>query len=161
MASSVSVKPLNKAELDKKMKQKDFEGGVYRRLFRLLDDNYDMIKAAKPNVSKNSAGYYLWDVWDRETGVFDLTQLICGAQGTLGLVSDIHFKLVPARPHSGLLVLFLRGIDDLGELIPKILESKPATFESFDDATLWLSIRFMPSFYKMLGPKRFIHLLIT
>ena len=155
------VKPLDKTGLDKKMKQRDFEGELYRKMFRLLDDNYDLIKAAKPHVSKNSAGYYLWDVWNRETGVFDLTQLICGAQGTLGFVSDIHFKLVPARPHSGLLVMFLRGIDDLGELIPKVLESKPATFESFDDATLWLSIRFMPSFYKMLGLRRFIHLLIT
>jgi FAD/FMN-containing dehydrogenase len=76
-------------------------------------------------------------------------------------VSDIHFKLVPARPHSGLLVMFLKGIDELGELIPKVLEHKPATFESFDDQTLWLSIRFMPSFLKMLGPKRFIHLLFT
>jgi len=156
-----TVKPLTKDELDKKMKQKDFEGQLYSKLFRLLDDNYDMIKAAKPHVSKNSAGYYLWDVWNRETGLFDLTQLICGAQGTLGLVSDIRFRLVKARPHSGLLVLFLRGIDDLGELIPKVLESKPATFESFDDATLWLSIRFMPSFYKLLGLRRFIHLLIT
>lgn len=155
------VKPLDKRELDKKMRQKDFEGQVYRRLFRLLDDNYDLIKKAKPQVSKNSAGYYLWDVWDRETGIFDLTQLICGAQGTLGLVSDIRFKLVPARPHSGLLVFFLRDIDDLGELIPKILESHPATFESFDDATLWLSIRFMPSFLKLLGLPRFIHLLVT
>jgi len=156
-----TVKPLTKDELDKKMKQKNFEGQLYSKLFRLLDDNYDMIKAAKPHVSKNSAGYYLWDVWNRETGLFDLTQLICGAQGTLGLVSDIRFRLVKARPHSGLLVLFLRGIDDLGELIPKVLESKPATFESFDDATLWLSIRFMPSFYKLLGLRRFIHLLIT
>ena len=156
-----TVKPLTKDELDKKMKQKDFEGQLYSKLFRLLDDNYDMIKAAKPHVSKNSAGYYLWDVWNRETGLFDLTQLICGAQGTLGLVSDIRFRLVKARPHSGLLVLFLRGIDDLGELIPKVLESKPATFESFDDATLWLSIRFMPSFYKLLGLRRFVHLLIT
>lgn len=156
-----TVKPLTKAELDKKMKQKDFEGRLYSRIFHLLDDNYDLIKAAKPHVSKNSAGYYLWDVWNRETGLFDLTQLICGAQGTLGLVSDIRFRLVKARPHSGLLVLFLRGIDDLGELIPKVLEAKPATFESFDDATLWLSIRFMPSFYKLLGLRRFIHLLIT
>ena len=156
-----TVKPLTKDELDKKMRQKDFEGQLYSKIFRLLDDNYDMIKAAKPHVSKNSAGYYLWDVWNRETGLFDLTQLICGAQGTLGLVSDIRFRLVKARPHSGLLVLFLRGIDDLGELIPKVLESKPATFESFDDATLWLSIRFMPSFYKLLGLRRFIHLLIT
>jgi len=156
-----AIGPLSKAELDKKMKQKDFEGEIYRRMFRLLEDNYDVIKKAKPRVSKNSAGYYLWDVWDRQTGVFDLTQLICGAQGTLGLTTDIDFKLVKARGHSGLLVLFLRGIDDLGELIPKVLESRPATFESFDDATLWLSIRFMPSFLKLLGPRRFIHLLIT
>ncbi len=45
--------------------------------------------------------------------------------------------------------------------VTKVLESKPATFESFDDATLWLSIRFMPSFLKLLGWKRFIHLLVT
>ena len=41
------------------------------------------------------------------------------------------------------------------------MDSKPATFESFDDVTLWLSIKFMPSFLKLLGPVKFIHLLIT
>jgi FAD/FMN-containing dehydrogenase len=55
----------------------------------------------------------------------------------------------------------MKNIKDLGEVIPKVLESKPATFESFDDATLKLSIRFMPSFLKLLGWKRFIHLLVT
>ena len=79
-----TVKPLNKAELDKKMAQKDFEGQVYRKLFHLVDDNYDRIRAAKPHVSKNSTGYNLWDVWDREKRIFDLTKLIVGAQGTLG-----------------------------------------------------------------------------
>lgn len=156
-----TVKPLSKAELVKKMGQKDFEGKVYKQLFELCEEHYDEIKAAKPKVTKNSTGYNLWDVWDRETGVFDLCKLIVGAQGTLGLTTDIHFRLVPARPHSGLLVMFLHGIDDLGEIIPKVLEYKPATFESFDDATLELSIRFMPSFLKMLGVKKFIHLLIS
>lgn len=156
-----TVEPLEKAELNKKMAQKDFEGEVYRKLFELVDTHYDTIKAAKPHVTKNSTGYNLWDVWDRKTGLFDLTKLIVGAQGTLGFVTDIHFRLVPARPHSGLLVLFMKNINDLGEVIPKVLESKPATFESFDDATLWLSIRFMPSFLKLLGWKRFIHLLFS
>jgi FAD/FMN-containing dehydrogenase len=155
------VKPLTKAELRKKLIQKDFEGEVYRKLYKLLDSHYDQIKAAKPHVSKNSTGYNLWDVWDRDKGIFDLTKLIVGAQGTLGFVTDIHFRLVPHQQHSGLLVLFMKDIDDLGEVIPKVLESKPATFESFDDQTLWLSIRFMPSFLKLLGWKRFIHLLIT
>ncbi len=155
------VKPLNKKGLDKKMAQKDFEGKVYRELFDLIEKHYDQIKAAEPKVSKNSTGYNLWNVWDRETGVFDLTQAIIGAQGTLGFVTEATFQLVPRRAHSGLLVLFMRDIDALGELIPKILKHKPATFESFDDKTLWLSIRFMPSFLKMLGPVKFIHLLFS
>lgn len=155
------VKPLNKIELIKKMGQKDFEGRVYKQLFDLIEKNYDRIKAAKPHVTKNSTGYNLWDAWDRDTGIFDLSKVIVGAQGTLGFVTDIHFKLVPRRPHSGLLVLFMKDTRRLGEIIPLILKHKPATFESFDDATLKLSIRFMPSFYKMLGLKKFIHLLIS
>ena len=156
-----TVKPLHKHELDQKMSQDDFEGEVYRRIYELCEQNYDKIKQAKPNVSKNSMGYTLWEVWDRETGIFDLTKLIVGSEGTLGFVTDITFRLVPAKPHSGLLVLFLRDIDDLGELIPAVLVHKPATFESFDDQTLWLSIRFMPSFLKLLGWKRFIKLLFN
>jgi len=158
---SYVLKALNKAELDAKRKQSGFEGEIYRKMFDLLDGNYDEIKLAKPHVTKNSTGYNLWDVWDRQSGIFDLTKLLVGAQGTLGLVTDSHFKLVPARPHSGLLVMFLRDIDALGDIIPKVLESKPATFESFDDATLKLAIRFMPSFLKMLGWKKFIHLLFS
>jgi FAD/FMN-containing dehydrogenase len=156
-----TVKPLTKQELTTKMMQQDFEGKVYKEIFDLVEKNYDKIKAAKPNVSKNSTGYNLWDVWDRETGIFDLTKLIVGAQGTLGFVTDIHFKLVPTRPYTGLLVCFMKDIAPLGEIINKVVEQKPATFESFDDATLWLSIRFMPSFMKMLGVVGFIKLLIS
>ena len=155
------VKPISKKELDAKIAQNDFEGTIYKRVFELCESNYDAIKAAKPQVSKNSMGYTLWEVWERDTGIFDLTRLIVGSEGTLGMVTDITFRLVPARAHSGLLVLFLKNINDLGELIPAVLKHKPATFESFDDATLWLSIRFMPSFLKILGWKRFIHLLLS
>lgn len=155
-----TVRPLTKTELEAKMRQDDFEGKVYREMYQLIEKNYDKIRAAKPKVSKNSTGYNLWDVWDREKGVFDLTKLIVGAQGTLGFTTDMKFRLVPSKPHSGLLVLFLHDIDELGDLINVVLAHKPATFESFDDATLWLSIKFMPYFLKMLGVKAFLKLII-
>lgn len=155
------MKPLNRDELNAKMAQDDFEGQLYTRTFELLEAHYDEIKAAAPKVSKDSTGYHLWNIWDRETGIFDMTKLIVGAQGTLGIVTDIKFRLVKRREHSGLLILFLKSTNELGELIPKVLESKPATFESFDDQTLLMSIKFMPAFLKLLGPVRFIKLLFS
>lgn len=156
-----TIKPLQKDDMVRKMSQGDYEGDLYKRTFDLIEANYDTIQAARPRVSKDSTGYHLWDVWNRETGVFDLTKLFVGAQGTLGLMTDAQLSLVPQQKESGLLVLFLRDINKLGELIPKVLEHNPATFESFDDQTLWLTIKFLPSFYKMLGFKRFVWLLIS
>lgn len=155
-----TVRPLTKPELDAKIAQNDYEATIYKKMYELCEAHYEVIKAAKPNVSKNSMGYGIWDVWDRETGVFDLTRVIVGSEGTLGLTTEVTFELVPTKPHSGMLVLFMKDIDKLGELIPAILKHKPATFESFDDATLLLSIRFLPYFLNMLGVRAFIKLVI-
>jgi FAD/FMN-containing dehydrogenase len=146
-----TVRPLNKKELNEKMEQKDFEGKLYRGLFKIVDDNYDAIKAAKPKVSKDSTGYHLWNVWDREKGIFDMTQAIVGSQGTLGIVTDIKFRLVKKPVHSGTLVIFLRNLEKLGEIIPTVLKKKPATFEGFDNYTLMLSFKLFYYFHQALG----------
>jgi len=156
-----TVKPLQGAALKAKLRSTTYEGKLYKRVFDLCEQNYEEIKAAKPRVSKNSMGYALWDVWDRKTGVFDLTRLFVGSEGTLGMVTEITFGLVPHKPHSGLLVLFLKDIKKLGHVINEVLRHKPATFEGFDQATLLLSIRFMPYFLQMLGIRKFIHLVIS
>ena len=145
------VKPINKKELDAKIAQKDFEGEIYKRVFNLVDKHYDEIKAARPKVSKDSTAYHLWNVWDKETGVFDLTQVIVGSQGTLGLVTDIKFRLVPKEPYGGVLVCFMKNMDGLGDIINTVMTQHPTSFESFDNYTLNLSIKFFPYFRKTLG----------
>ena len=154
------VKPLNREELNAKMGQDDFEGHLYRQTFELLDSQYDEIQAAAPKVSKDSTGYHLWNVWNRDTGIFDLTKLFVGAQGTLGITTDIRFRLVPKPAHSGTLVCYMRNIDELGEVIPAVLAHGPATFESFDDNTLWLSFKFFFAFLSKLGLWRWLKLAI-
>src|SRR5690606_38350507 len=113
--------------------------------------NYDEIQAAAPKVTKDSTGSHLWNVWNRETGVFDLTKLFVGAQGTLGITTEVSFRLVPRAPHSGTLVCYMKDTSRLGHVIPAVLAHKPATFESFDDNTLWLSFKFFFLFIAKLG----------
>ena len=154
------LKPLNRSELNAKMEQDDFEGNLYRQTFELLDKHYDEIQAAAPHVTKDSTGYHLWNVWKRDTGIFDLTKLFIGAQGTLGITTDIKVRLVPKPAHSGTLVCYMHTLDNLGDVIPAVLAHKPATFESFDDNTLWLSFKFFFAFLTKLGLWTWIKLAI-
>ncbi|MEI6057703.1 MAG: FAD-binding oxidoreductase [bacterium] len=146
-----TVRPLTASELATKAAQNDFEGAIYKQLSDLINKNADVIMAAKPTVSKNSAGYYLWNVYDKKTGIFDLCQLIVGSQGTLGLVTQITFKLVPVEPFSNMLVVFLPELSHLSELINEILPSGPDSVESYDDASMKLAIKFSFDFFRQLG----------
>ncbi|MEK7105954.1 MAG: FAD-dependent oxidoreductase, partial [Patescibacteria group bacterium] len=51
------VRALSKTELYAKIAREDFEGNLYKKLFEIIDNNYEVIQLARPNVSKNSAGY--------------------------------------------------------------------------------------------------------
>ncbi len=145
------VKPLTREELELKRQEATFEGRIYNELFNLLDQNYDAIKKARPNVSKNSAGYYLWNVWDRETEIFDLNKLLVGSQGTLGITTEIEWGLIPVQKAEKMLVIFMEDIERVGELVRDILPTKPDSIESYDDASLTLAIRFFPDFIKSMG----------
>ncbi len=164
-----TIKPLTESELEAKMAEPTFEGGVYKKLYTLITDNRKLITDAKPNVTKNSAGYYLWNVVgpafgrpeDPAAGAdskFDLCKLFVGSQGTLGIITQIKFRLVPKKKFSKLLVLFLRPrhMKDLGNIIVELKKHAPETIESYDDNTLKLAMRFFPDLLKILKPKNML-----
>lgn len=141
---------LNADQLEAKKSQQDFEGKLYRDMHALIESNYDALQAAKPNVSKNSAGYYLWNVWDKKTGMFDLSKLIVGSQGTLGLVTKIKLNLIKPKTYSKMLVLFLTDLEPLSQVVNEVMKFKPESFETYDDQTLKLAIKFLPEMVKQM-----------
>jgi FAD/FMN-containing dehydrogenase len=148
--------PLNREELNGKLEQQDFEGTLYRKIYWLIEDNYDLIMSAKPNVSKNSSGYLLWEVWDRS--VFNLAKLLTGSQGTLGIISRITFDLVAVKPHRGMLVVFLKDLQKISSVTNALLKHRPEELESFDDKTLSFTVRFFRDFVRVLGAKNLFSL---
>lgn len=129
----------------KKIKKEEIHDSYSQQVFDLIEKNYDLIKQAKPNVHKNSAGYALWNVWDREDNIFDMTQLIVGSQGTLGLITEVKIGLIRPKQHSVLLVIFLKDLAPLAKLVSAVLKHHPESFESYDDTTFRIAIRFMLS----------------
>lgn len=135
-------RPLSNPELKEAMSQNTFLGEIYTKLYDLLEKNYDAIQAARPHVSKNSAGYALWDVWNKNR--FDLTKLICGSQGTLGITTSVTFRLIRPNPHTEMLVIFLDTVEHLGTIIETLKKYHPESMESYDDHTLFLATKILP-----------------
>ncbi len=145
-----TFKPLTLRELEEKKKLQTREGELYRNISGLLERNYETIKNAKPDVSKNSAGYYLWNVLDKEKSTFDITKLIVGSQGTFGLITQIKFRLIRPKTHSRLVVVFLNDMHQLGEITNHILQFKPESVESYDDHTFKLAVKLFPAMIKRM-----------
>ena len=146
---------ITKEELDKKMALPGFEGKIYQDIFKLIDSNYDLIKKAKPNVTKNSAGYYLWNVYDppssktsdgqsKKAGTFDMAKLMVGSQGTLGLITKVKLSLIRPKKASKLLIVFMKDVSLISKLSGIILPFKPESFETYDDKTFRLAIKYWP-----------------
>jgi FAD/FMN-containing dehydrogenase len=147
-----TIKPLTELELKSKMAQSNFEGKFYKDIFELIQTNYRLIQKSKPTTSKNSAGYFLWDVWDGKT--FDLTKLFVGSQGTLGIITHIKWKLVPIERGRQLIVFYLHDLKLLGEIINHINELGPESFEIFDDQTFKLALKYWPQMLKRMKGSR-------
>ncbi len=137
-----TLEPLTSDQLKNKTSQNDFEGRIYKQIFELIEENLDLIKKSKPQTHKNASGYYLWNVWDDR--IFDLTKLIVGSQGTLGIITEIEFELVKPNPINSLLVISLNSLDNLDKIISTILRFNPQAFECYDDQTVEYALKFLP-----------------
>lgn len=124
---------ISKRELSKKLGLATFEGEIYRSLDTLLEENNDLIGQLNRDVAANNAGYNLADVRGRD-GSFDLTPLIVGSQGSLGIITEILLQTEAHNPHT---LLTLAQFDSLEHCQQAILELKamaepPSVIELID-----------------------------
>lgn len=86
--------------------------------------NGDVINCGGKNV-KDVAGY-------------DMTKLFTGSEGTLGVITKLIVKLVPAPEAKKSMMAIFKNLDDAGNTVSGIIAHKiiPATLEIMDNATI-------------------------
>jgi FAD/FMN-containing dehydrogenase len=147
---------LSKRELNRKLGLATFEGEIYRSLDKLLEENGDQLKQDPLLVSKNTAGYDLWDIKHKD-GSFDLTPLLVGAQGTLGLTTEVTLSTEPYSPQT---TLIAAHFDDSQVAEQAILELRdmtdpPSAVEMIDQNLLNFVDLHNPNLLKDVVPKPF------
>jgi FAD/FMN-containing dehydrogenase len=156
--SECDIGPLDREGLERKLTRQDFEGDIYRGMHRLVTSHADIVAGMRPKVSKNSSGYYLWRVWDRERDIFDLSKLVVGSQGTLAVITQARLGLMRPQPERAMCVVFLDDMEHVADVVNALLEFKPEALESFDDKTLWFTLRFLPDFVRIIGASNLVAL---
>lgn len=149
--SQITFKALATTELEEKKKLQTLEGEIHRKMDALLTQNAALIEEHRPKVSKNSAGYALWSVKDAKRNTFNLAKLICGSQGTLALWTKVKLALVKPKEHRAMLVVFLYDLNILPEIVRRVLLENPESFESYDDHTFTLAVKFLPGMLSQMG----------
>jgi FAD/FMN-containing dehydrogenase len=145
-----TVRNLEGDDFSAKIMEQTAEGELYRQMSKLVSANKSIIEAARPRVSKNSSGYHLWDIGDG-IRTLNLARLMCGSQGTLGIITRIKFSLVRPEKYSSMVVMMLKDLSDLGKLVPEVMELHPDSFESYDDNTFRLAVKYFPEFAGQMG----------
>ena len=155
-------------ELMKEVQRSDFLGEMYREIWKKIQESFEIIQNSKPTSSKNSSGYLLWNVLKADSleafaqgeGTFSLVPLFVGSQGTLGIITEIEFSLIPNTTMSDLLVVPIQNVTDIGEVIEHVLEHKPCNVEIFDDKTYNPAVANPGFFLKQFYAKSFFSYLL-
>ncbi len=143
----VEFKELNKKKLNEKLSLKTLEGSIYRFVVNLLNGHKAEILEAFPdeNLIRRNTGYALDELirkykpFNSNGGDFNLTPLICGSEGTLGVIVSAVLSLVKLPKHKELMVAHFSENDRALSLVKDLVDLNPAAIEYIDKPTLDVS----------------------
>ncbi|MFG0293038.1 MAG: FAD-binding and (Fe-S)-binding domain-containing protein [Phycisphaerales bacterium JB050] len=118
-------------------------------LVEICDRHANLIRERFPKTKRRNAGYALDMILAeieraREAGhdpvdTINLAPIICGAEGTLALVTEATLTLHPKPKAKGLAVIGFENLDAAIECVESILTLEPAAVELLDDLIVSLA----------------------
>ncbi|MFN7088292.1 MAG: FAD-binding oxidoreductase [Candidatus Paceibacteria bacterium] len=154
--SEVTVAPLKHEDLEFKKQQFNFEGDIYREIDELIKKERKLLERTYPKVNKYSTGYNLWEIsrQTEEGRIFDLTQLVAGSQGTLGILTEISLWTLPCPKYTGLLLAYFDDLIKSGKATSELVKLEPSALEMVDHFLLKIVNRQKPEMLAGLLPSK-------
>ena len=139
--SEVNFEPLESEGLEAKARSTGREGQIYRDLSKLLASakNQEFIRNGTPQHWRRCGGYNLDRLIEgggsflgEHDARFNLAKLLCGSEGTLGIMHEIKLQLVSKPQRTVLAVVHFENLRAALSAIPVMLETDPSAVELLD-----------------------------
>lgn len=154
--SKTSFAPVEGENLYQFQLRPGLEGEIYRQVAAIRREKGDVIRAGTPQHWRRCGGYnldrfiegcnYLWQPQDTR---FNLAKLVCGAEGTLAVMTEIKLNLVPLPKMTALAIIPFDSLYQALAAVPTLLEANPSAIELIDYMGLTLS-RNIPEYARLL-----------
>lgn len=128
------LSPLDAEQLAAKCSLSNREGDIYRGICNLMEQNADEIRLRYPKVIRRSGGYALDALVDSTP--WNLAKLICGSEGTLGVILEAKLRLTPLPRHSAVCLAHFDTLDTCLRASASIVAQGPSAVELIDGVIL-------------------------
>lgn len=130
----ITFEPLSHGAWQRKMRQDDQEGTLYRSLDALLSRHADTIRRDTSDHWRRNNGYRIEHLLDTDTR--NVAQLLTGSEGTLAVLTELTVDLVEKPTTTALGIASYDTRQQALEAVIAILETDPDAVELFDGVAI-------------------------
>jgi FAD/FMN-containing dehydrogenase/Fe-S oxidoreductase len=130
---------IDESELESIWKREDRIGEVHRVVDSIQREHYALIEQKFPKLNRCLTGYDLAHIRD-EKGRFNLNNILCGSEGTLGFITEAKINLLPIPKFSALINVNYRDFNAALRDATELMKANPTSIETVDSKVLNLAM---------------------
>ncbi|WP_416412623.1 FAD-binding and (Fe-S)-binding domain-containing protein [Pantoea sp. App145] len=115
------------------------EGRIYQQVMSRCREQRALILEKFPKLNRFLTGYDLRHVFSDDLQTFDLTRLLCGAEGTLAFITEASLDITPIPKVRRLVNIKYNSFDSALRNAPFMVEAKALSVETVDSKVLNLA----------------------
>lgn len=137
--SVINSHAMNDIEFAAMSHQQDKVGLIHRVLDNIYKENRTLIEETFPPLNRCLTGYDLAHIRD-EQDQFNLNNIICGSEGTLGFVTEAKLNLLEIPRLSALMIVKYKEFQDSLRDASELMKAQPTSIETIDSKVLNLAM---------------------